>query len=293
MPTYAIIGITGHVGGTAAQHLLTAGAGVRAVVRSEAKTQPWRDRGAETAIASLDDAAALQAAFEGADGVFLMTPTWFEAEDMFAENTKALDALGHALRQGPAKKVVLLSSIGGHRPHGTGAIMKLRDMEVAFSDLPSVTSVRAGWFMENFAGLVAHVRETGVLPSMLAPLDRVVPMVATADIGATVAEILQSDWSGQRVIELEGPARYSPNDVAAALATVLKRDVKAYELPPSEWHSAYLSWGQTPRSAEAMAEMLQGFNSGVIAYENAWADTVHGVTPLETVLTALAQPAQP
>jgi NAD(P)H dehydrogenase (quinone) len=50
--------------------------------------------------------------------------------------------------------------------------MKLHDTEVAFADLPSVTSIRAGWFMENFAGLVSAVRDTGVLPSMLARLDR-------------------------------------------------------------------------------------------------------------------------
>jgi hypothetical protein len=35
-----------------------------------------------------------QVAFDGVDGVFIMTPTWFAAQDMFAENAKALTALG-------------------------------------------------------------------------------------------------------------------------------------------------------------------------------------------------------
>ncbi len=284
MSTYAILGITGHVGGVAARQLLAAGAGVRAVMRSNDKAQSWRDRGVQVAIANLHDRAALQAAFEGVAGVFVMTPTWFEAEDMFAENAKAIDSVGYALRAGPAQKVVLLSSIGAHRDHGTGAIKKLHDMEVALSDLPAVTSVRAGWFMENFAGLVGTVRETGVLPSMLAPLDRAIPMIATADIGVTVADLLRSDWTGQRVIDLEGPARYSPNDVAAAFAAVLKRDVHAQLLPPSQWRAAYRSWGLTPRSAEAMAEMLDAFNSGWIAYGRDWTDTTHGVTSLNAVL---------
>ena len=233
MPTYAIVGITGHVGGTAAERLLADGARVRAIVRSEAKARPWRDRGAEIALATLDDPVALRAAFDGVDGVFTMTPTWFEAEDMFAENAKALTALSQALNAHRQTKVVLLSSIGAHRPRGTGAIMKLHDMELAFAGLPSVTSVRAGWFMENFAGMISHVRETGMLPSMLAPLDRAVPMVATADIGTTVADILRQHWSGRRVIELEGPRRYAPHDVAAAFSTVLQRPVEAQVLPPA------------------------------------------------------------
>jgi NAD(P)H dehydrogenase (quinone) len=133
--------------------------------------------------------------------------------------------------------------------------------------------------------LISLVRDTGVLPSMLAPLDREVPMIATVDIGSTVAEVLQKEWSGQRVIELEGPRSYAPNDVAAAFAAVLDRDVEAKVLPSTEWYSTYPSWGLTPRSTAAMAEMLQGFNTGWIAYEKGEADTAHGTTPLETVLS--------
>jgi uncharacterized protein YbjT (DUF2867 family) len=92
VPTYAILGITGQVGGTAAELLLAEGAKVRAVVRSEAKATLWRDRSAGVALATSDDPIKLQAAFDGVDGVFIMTPTWFEAEDMFAENAKALAA---------------------------------------------------------------------------------------------------------------------------------------------------------------------------------------------------------
>ncbi len=287
MPKYAIMGITGNVGGAAAKHLAASGAIVRAVVRSEATGKIWTDRGGEAAIATLDDHTALQAAFTGVDGIFIMTPTWFEAVDMFEENEKALKALGQALRSPPPTKVVLLSSIGAHRPRGTGAIMKLHEMERAFADLPAVTSIRAGWFMENFAGLIPYVRETGVLPSMLVPLDRAVPMIATADIGKLVADVLQEDCIGQRVIELEGPRRYSPNDVAKAFASILGRDVHAEILPPVEWQATYLSWGLTPRSASAMAEMLNGFNSGWIAYEKSDDQTTHGATTLEAVLSKL------
>jgi NAD(P)H dehydrogenase (quinone) len=77
MPLFAMTGITGHVGGAAAQRLLNHGARVRAVVRSETRATPWRDKGTEAAVAGLDDAQALTRAFDGADGVYVMTPTWF------------------------------------------------------------------------------------------------------------------------------------------------------------------------------------------------------------------------
>jgi NAD(P)H dehydrogenase (quinone) len=288
MAFYAITGISGHVGGPAAEKLLADGHRLRAVVRSEAKAAVWRTRGAEIALAALDDADALSRAFAGVDGAFLMTPTWFEADDMFAENRKALAALGKAIASAGPAKLVLLSSIGAHLPRGTGAILKLHEMEEAFAGLQATASVRAAWFMENFTGMLPYVKESGLFPSMLAPLERAHPMVATADIGAVVACLLTEDWRGRRVIELEGPHRYAPRDVAAAFAAVLGRKVEARVQPQSEWDATYRSWGLTPRSAEAMAEMVQGFNSGLIRFEGNGAERATGGTTLETVLAGSA-----
>jgi len=158
MPLFAMTGITGHVGGAAAQRLLAQGASVRAVVRTDAGASAWRDKGAEAAVASLDDAQALTRAFDGADGVYVMTPTWFESPDMFAENVRAVKALGQALRATRLRRIVLLSSVGAQHAARTGAILKLHHMEQAFDDLAGVVSLRAGWFMENYASLIPHAR---------------------------------------------------------------------------------------------------------------------------------------
>lgn len=289
MPLFVMTGITGHVGSAAAHRLLTQDARVRAVVRSDAGASTWRAKGVQVAMAGLDDAQALTRAFDGADGVYVMTPTWFDSPDMFAENARAVEALGQALRATRPRRIVLLSSVGAQHAAGTGAILKLHHMEQAFADLAGVISLRAGWFMENYAGLVPHVRATGVLPSMLAPLDGAHPMVATQDIGQVVADILLDTSRGRAVIELEGPRRYSPNDAAEAFARVLGRSVQAQILPPSEWLDAYAQWGLTPRSAEAMSEMLAGFNSGHIVFERSQAETLHGLTSLEQVLAGLLE----
>jgi hypothetical protein len=69
---YAIMGITGRVGGAIAENLLAQGEQIRAIVRNPEKAARWSDRGAEIAVADVDDPNALASAFEGTDGVFLM-----------------------------------------------------------------------------------------------------------------------------------------------------------------------------------------------------------------------------
>jgi uncharacterized protein YbjT (DUF2867 family) len=117
-------------------------------------------------------------------------------------------------------------------------------------------------------------------------------MVATADVGAAVASALGSDWSGQRVVELEGPRRYSPNDVAMTFAKVLGRAVQAEVLPETHWTDTWLSWGLTQGSASAMSEMLRGFNERWITFERPEGETTPGGTPLENVLAELAARAR-
>jgi NAD(P)H dehydrogenase (quinone) len=259
---YTIIGITGKTGGTAAKALLANGQKVRGVVRNVAKAVEWRERGAEIVSAELSDRDQMARAFEGSEGVYIMLPTYFEAEDMFAENTRDLASLKHAVVAAGVRKVVFLSSIGAERQTGTGAIFKLHELEETFSSLPiSTAAIRAGWFMENFHGLIPSARETGLLGSFLNPLDLRVPMIATKDIGTLAADLLQQTWSGHRVIELAAEPALSPIDVASAFSKVFGREVTATIVPRDQWLSTYQSWGLTPRSAEAMAEMIEGFIS--------------------------------
>jgi NAD(P)H dehydrogenase (quinone) len=282
---YTVIGITGKTGGTAAKALLAQGHKVRGVVRNVAKAVEWRERGVEIVAAELSDRDQMARAFEGSEGVYVMLPTYFEAQDMFAENTRDLASLKHAVMAAGVRKVVFLSSIGAERETGTGAILKLHAMEETFSSLPiSTAAIRAGWFMENFHGLISSARETGVLWSFLDPLPLRVPMIATKDIGTLAADLLQQTWSGHRVIELAAEPALSPIDVASSFSKVFGREIKASIVPRDQWIPTYQSWGLTPRSSEAMAEMIEGFNSHWIAFGSTSAERVVAATTLEQVL---------
>jgi uncharacterized protein YbjT (DUF2867 family) len=95
--------------------------------------------------------------------------------------------------------------------------------------------------MENSAWDVAPATNNGVIPSFLQPLDKPVPMVATADIGRLAAALLQETWAGHRIVELEGPHRVTPNEIAAAFANLLGHPVKAEAVPRETWESLFKS----------------------------------------------------
>ncbi len=232
---YSITGITGNVGGKVAQNLLGAGLPVRAVVRDVRKGDAWARQGCEVVKADITDADALTQAFEGAEGVFVLVPPNFDPAEGFPEARTTAAALRRALERARPGRVVYLSTIGADAVR-SNLLTQHTIIEQTIGDLPlPITFLRPAWFMENSAWDVAPARENGVIPSFLQPLDRPVPMVGTADIGRVAAELLQERWTGKQVVELEGPRRISPNEIAATFAELLGRPVRMEVVPRDTW----------------------------------------------------------
>lgn len=284
---YAITGITGQVGGALARTLLAANQPIRAIVRNADKAREWVAQGCEIAFASMSDASALAAAFEGAEGVFILPPSEFDPAPQFPEARAVIDAVMTALEWARPGKVVCLSTIGAQAVEAN-LLSQRTLLEQALSALPiPVTFLRPAWFMENFAWDVAAARDDGVLPSFLQPVDKPVPMIATADVGRVAADLIQQSWVGRRVVELEGDHRISPNEAAATLAKVLGHPVKATAVPRETWTNLFKSQGM--KNPQPRIRMLDGFNEGWIEFENKGADIVKGKTKLETVLRGLVK----
>lgn len=282
---FAITGITGKVGGAVARRLLAAGQPVRGVVRDVTRAGAWAERGCELATARMEDASSLTAAFEGAKGVFILPPSEFDPEPGFPEARAVIDAVSTAIVKARPEKVVCLSTIGA-QAHESNLLTQRTLMEQALREMPMpVTFLRPGWFMENAAWDVASARDDGVIASYLQPLDKPVPMVGTADVGRVAAELLQQTWSGVRVVELEGPRRVSPNDLASTFARVLGRPVRAEVVDRQTWEALFRSQGMKyplPRM-----RMLDGFNEGWIDFESNPDEIVRGDVELDTVLGEL------
>src|ERR1043166_6010739 len=159
---YAIAGVSGHTGSVAAATLLAQGKPVRVIVRDAAKGAAWSQKGAEVAVASLEDTAALTRALTGVAGAFVLLPPQgtIASPTPLEHNRKVSAAIAEAVRAARLPHVVLLSSVGAQHEAGTGPIRALHRAE---RDLPApgaaVTAVRAAYF-----------RRTGALRSAGSPV---------------------------------------------------------------------------------------------------------------------------
>jgi NAD(P)H dehydrogenase (quinone) len=277
---FAITGVTGKVGGAVARSLLAQGQKVRAVVRDADKGRSWSAQGCDIAIASVEDATGLTKAFQGVEGVFLMTPPNYDPEPGFPDTHKAAAAIQQAIETSRPGKLVFLSTVGAHvAEHNLLNNSKITEDMLRTTSVP-IALLRAAWFMEN----AAWARK-GVIPSFLQPLDHRIPMVAAGDIARTAAELLGEVWTGVRTIELEGPRRYSANDIAAGFGAALERPVRAEAVPHDQWETLFRSQGvkhPTPR-----IRMIDGFNEGWIDFEFGGANSRKERTTLDSVLRSL------
>jgi len=283
---FAVTGVTGKVGGAVARALRDAGLPVRAVVRDAAKGAPWAARGCNVAVADLDEVAPLAAAFTGVGGAFAVLPPIFDPTPGFPEAKAMIGTLRAALVEALPPKLVVLSTVGADatRPN---LLNRLGLLERALADLPTrVTFLRPGWFMENAAADLTSARETGVIHSYLQPLDHAVPMVATEDVGRTAAQLLQEDWAGHRIVELQAE-RVTPNAIASAFARALDRSVRAEAAPRAHWEEIFRSEGM--RNPFPRMQMVDGFNEGWIDFPNCGAEARPGRIDIDSAIAALVR----
>jgi NAD(P)H dehydrogenase (quinone) len=283
---FAITGITGQVGGEVARNLLAAQQTVRGVARDVSKCQAWAERGCQLARADINNVAELTAAFEGVDGAFVLVPPNFDPSPDFSEARAISATLSAAIIAAHLPRVVYLSTIGAQatRPN---LLIQHTIIEEALRKLPvAISFLRPGWFMENSRWDVAPAKN-GALQSFLQPLGKPVPMVATADIGRLAADLLQESWNGQRVVELEGPRRVTPNEIAATFARLLGHPVRAEAVPRDTWEALFKSQGM--KNPEPRIQMLDGFNEGWIEFESKESGSRKGKVALESILRTLIE----
>lgn len=284
---YAITGATGKVGGVVARTLIEAGESVRVVVRDAQKGMEWEELGCEVAVARMEDATALALAFKGASAVFILPPPIFDPSPGFPEVRAVVAAVRSALRRVRPVRVVCISTIGAQVTR-SNLLTQLTIVERELGELPvPVAFLRPAWYMENYSWDVASARDSGVLPSFLQPLGRSVPMVATADVGRVAAEMLRQNWTGRRVVELEGPRRVTPNEAAATFVRLLGRSVRAEAVPREIWRDLFTMEGM--KDPVPRIQMLDGFNEGWIDFEMGEARTRKGKVDLELVLRDLIE----
>lgn len=284
---YVIAGVSGNTGSIVANALLEQGKKVRVLVRDAAKGEPWKARGAEVAVASVEDEDALTDALEGAAGAYLLSPPDAASTDFIATRRTTVDTIARAVERSKVQHVVFLSSVGAQKDSGTGPIRSVRYGEERLAKTPAKTTfVRAAYFLDNWAsvlGAAAH----GKLPTFLPP-DLVVPMVSTKDIGLVAAKALLEPPTGKtEIIELSGPRDYSSREIADVLGTIVGKPVVVDAAPLEAVAPAFQSFGFSANQAALYQEMYAGLANGTIEFEGKGARQVRGSVDAASAFRAL------
>ena len=229
-------------------------------------------------------------ALSGVRGAYVVNPQQYGRDDLFEHADLIAATTARAAAAAHVPRLVALSSVGADRATGTGWIGMNRMFErrLGESGVPAAF-LRAAYFMENWTPMVGHAVRSGTLPTFLAPPQRAMPMVATADVGRAAAALLQEAWTGHRIVTLAGPADYAPDDVAASVAAALGKPVDVAVLPEAQWPDALADARFSTAALAGFIEMTRGLNGPHIDIGSdpaavAWA----GPTPLERVIAGLA-----
>lgn len=281
---YAITGVSGHTGSVAADTLLAQGKSVRVIVRDAAKGEPWKAKGADVAVASLDDVAALTRAFAGVDGAYVLLPPSVTTTDPIGDNARLTAAIAQAVKAAKLPHVVLLSSVGAQHADGTGPIRTLHHAERELAATgAALTAIRASYFQENWGASLGTLA-TGTVYSFL-PTDLKFPQVATADIGRTAASALVEGGRGTQIIELIGPDA-SGDEIGRSLTSIVGSPVNVVAAPLDAVVPTFTGSGISAEVAELYREMYAGIISGRVGYEGTHR-TVRGTVSVDGTLRVL------
>ncbi|MCT7307706.1 NmrA family NAD(P)-binding protein [Ralstonia wenshanensis] len=252
---YVVMGATGHVGGAVAQTLLASGEQVTILTRRPERAGRWRDKGASVAMADVEDVDSLRAAFRRGQRAFLLNPPADIAGDTDAAERRTIANILAALEDSGLEKVVAASTYGARPGQGIGDLTTLWALEEGLRRQPIPAAINRGaYYMTNWAGLLETVTQTGKLPSMF-PADMPMPMVAPADLGEAAAARLLTPVEDVGVRYVEGPQRYTPQDVAQAMARTLGRGVAVEVAPRDRWETIYKGLGFSDEAARAYVRM--------------------------------------
>jgi uncharacterized protein YbjT (DUF2867 family) len=257
---FTILGVTGNTGSAVARTLLEHGKKIRVVVRDEKNAASWRERGAEVVLGSLDDERQIETALRDVEGAYLLLPPDWASNAVVKTRATTTDLLSGAIARAKPRRIVFLSSYASYNFGELYAEEKIGPMA-------GVTFLRASYFINNWAGVLGAAKGEGVLPTFLRP-ERKIAMVWADDVGVTAARLLMAQTAPEKMVEVTGAEEYSPDDIAAALSSILGRAVKTVELPNDAVVPTFTGMGISPDFSELFRRLYADINGNKVHWQN-------------------------
>ena len=176
---YAVMGITGNVGGAIANTLLKHGKKVRGIVRNEAKAQAWKDRGVELVVATTTTSCRR---LTGVEGIFAMIPPSCAGAGISRQHRR-IAAIKNAVIAAKPPRAVFLSSIGSEKDSGLGLITTTTFSRSNLAALASPVRSSARVVHGEYPLHIPAARATRQYFAFYQPLEHPYPLIATEDLG--------------------------------------------------------------------------------------------------------------
>ena len=282
---YVILGGTGRVGSAVARALLDQEQAVAIVTRDESHGEEMRKAGAAIAVADIRDVDSLRGIFRSGRRAFLLNPPADPTGDTDQEERGNVAAIMSALEGSGLEKVVAQSTYGAFEGSRCGDLTVLHEFEQALlrQSIPAAIN-RGGYYMSNWAGMAEMVRESGMLLSFF-PADLPIGMVAPTDLGEAAALRLMSGTEDVGIKHIEGPDRYTANDVAAAFARAMDREVTVEEVARDALESSFREMGFSDKAAASYACMTRRVIDGKTDTAD---DPIRGSVSLQSYIASIA-----
>jgi uncharacterized protein YbjT (DUF2867 family) len=248
-----VTGATGKVGREVVRQLAAADVPLRALVRDPLRASHIRLPGVEIAQGDFARPETLDAALEGVDRVFLLSPP---DPNQVALQGNVIDA---ARRMG-ARHVVKVSVAGGPdsgtqlgRWHWTTE-KQLEDSGLAF------TLLRSTWYMQQMLIFAPTIAATG---SFQLPMGTgAVALVDTRDVAAVAACALTEEGHERKIYDLTGPEALTFDQIADEISSATGKKV-SYVHVPAEYARKQLMQAGIPRwLADDMMVLCASFREG-------------------------------
>lgn len=277
-----VTGATGQLGRLVIDALLhtVPAAQLVAAVRQPAKAADLAARGVQVRHADYSQPATLDAAFQGATQLLLISSS--EVGQRVAQHRAVIEAAQRAQVQLLAYTSLLHADTS---PLGLAAEHQATETLLRASGLP-VVLLRNGWYTENYTASVPAALAHGVLLGS-AGTGRIAS-AARADYAAAAAAVLTRPGQAGRVYELAGDTSYTLAEFAAALAVQSGQAVAYQDLPEADYRAALLGAGLPEGLARLLADSDAGAAQGALFDDQRQLSQLIGrpTTPLATTLRA-------
>lgn len=230
---------------------------VRALVRNPAKAAGLQFPGVELVAGDFDKPATLDAALQGVDKAFLLTPV----AERFVFWQKAFI---EAAQRAHVKHLVKFSGMGASADAGAELLRQhhqtdeiLRNSGVPF------TILQPNSFHQNILSSAATIKAQNqfYLPLKNAPQST----VDIRDINAVAAHVFTSTGHEGKTYVITGPEALTFSQVAGILSTVLGRKITYVDVPLAAAEEAMRKSGMPDWNARTVCNLLDYFARGAAA----------------------------